>query len=316
MNSTDDFNLIWKDFEMASKYETNNASSKPFQTHLNEKSDMCSNCLSNNLRYNDNDCVCQDCGLVIKEDRLNTNISYDNTTIPAKYNNNFNSRISKMQEWYMWSNEEKNTYKLKTYVKNLCIRLKIIDSLINDIVDTSVMVINCIKKNDGTKRARVKDGIILCCIHYVSKDTSTPYLYLDLIKEMYLDIKYVTRAERVILELINSKKLHLDKNIILETRKPFDYVNNIIKKHKLQINFDVLKDVKILIEICEDNDILLDHTPLSIGVGCFYYILQFKNIDIDLKIFSELYGLSSVTIIKTFNKLKTYDNQIKQLLEM
>ena len=35
-----------------------------------------------------------------------------------------------------------------------------------------------------------------------------------------------------------------------------------------------------------------------------------------LKIFSELYGLSSVTIIKTFNKLKTYDNQIKQLLEM
>jgi transcription initiation factor TFIIIB Brf1 subunit/transcription initiation factor TFIIB len=321
MNSTDDLNLIWKDFEMASNFSKQNLQNfneksdvKENPQNFNEKSDTCTNCSSNNLRYNDNDCVCQDCGLVINENRLNTSISYDNTTIPVKYNKNCNSRISKMQEWYMWSNEEKNTYKLKTYVNNLCIRLKIIDSLINDIVDTSVMVINCIKKNDGTKRARVKDGIIVCCIHYVSKDTSTQYSYLNLVKQLNLDIKYVTRAERIILELINSKKLHLDKNIILETQKPFDYVNNIIKKHKLKIDSDVLNDVKILIEICEDNDILLDHTPLSVGVGCFYYILQFKNIIIDLKIFSELYGLSSVTIIKTFNKLKSYDNQIKQIL--
>jgi transcription initiation factor TFIIIB Brf1 subunit/transcription initiation factor TFIIB len=171
-----------------------------------------------------------------------------------------------------------------------------------------------IKKNDGTKRARVKDGIIICCIHYVSKDTHTPYSYTNMAKDLNLDMKYITRAERLILELMNAKKLNLDKAIVLDTNKPFDYVVNTIKKNDLKVDDNMLKDVKTLIEICEDNDILLDHTPLSIGVCCFYYILQMRSINIDIKIFSELYNLSSVTIIKTSNKLKSYKRQIDQLL--
>ena len=97
MNTTDDFNLIWKDFEMASIFDKQNLQNFNEKSDIkqnlqifNENSDVCTNCLSNNLKYNDNDCVCQDCGLVIKEDRLNTNMSYDNTTVSAKYTKNFN----------------------------------------------------------------------------------------------------------------------------------------------------------------------------------------------------------------------------------
>jgi transcription initiation factor TFIIIB Brf1 subunit/transcription initiation factor TFIIB len=214
----------------------------------------------------------------------------------------------------MWTNDEKNIYKLKMYVKNLCKDLKISEYLIDQIIDVVIMVMDTIKRNDGTKRARVKDGIIVICIYYVSKDTVTPYSYMDMAKRLDLDIKYVTRAERIILELINSKKLNLSKSIVLDTQKPYDYIINTIKSKNLNIDNQILEHTQSLITICEDNDILLDHTPLSVGVSCFYYILKLNNIDIDLKMFSELYDLSMVTVIKTYNKLKVYEKQISELL--
>jgi len=298
--------VVWKEFE--------NQSKKIDMSEKNNEGQICKNCYSTNMINSLESLICQDCGLILTENRLNSSPVFESVIEPNRGYTNKNNKISKMQEWYMWSNEEKNTYKLKQYVRDLCSRLKILECLIENIIDTVVTVMDCIKKNDGTKRARVKDGIIICCIYYVSKDTHTPYSYAIMAKDLNLDIKYVTRAERLILELMNSKKLNLDKKLVLSTNKPFDYVINTIKKNDLKIDDSILKDTRTLIEICEDNDILLDHTPLSIGVCCFYYVLQMRSINIDIKIFSELYDLSSVTIIKTFNKLKSYKRQIEQLL--
>jgi transcription initiation factor TFIIIB Brf1 subunit/transcription initiation factor TFIIB len=312
----DDLELIWKEFESASVKK-----SKPIESTI-ESYTVCRNCTGTNIIMNSEDYICNDCGLIVNENRLNSCSTFDNIqpvtnkTSYVKYGNYSKNKLFKMQEWYMWTNEEKNTYKLKTYVIDLCQRLKIAECLTESICNTVIMVMDSIKKNDGTKRARVKDGIIVSCIHYVSKDTSTPYCYIDLAKMLDLDIKYVTRAERIIIELINGKKLYLNKTTILDTQKPYDYVINVIKKNGLKVDQSVLGDVKVLIEICEDNDILLDHTPLSVGVCCFYYILQRRNIDIDLKVFSDLYDLSVVTVLKTYNKLKVYDKQIDKMLNV
>ncbi len=289
----------------------------------------CTNCSSKNLNT-ERQIICQDCGLILDNFSISCKTTFENynnsNEYSTKYNGTYNGKYNgtykntcsksnkmlKRQEWYMWTNEEKNIYKLKNYIYNFCIQLKIIDNMINYIVDTTVIVMNCIKKNEGTKRARVKDGIIIMCIHYVTKDTDTPYSYLDLSRQLNLEIKYVTKAERIILELINSKKLKLDKMTVLKTQKPFDYVINTINKHKLNISKDILNKVQELILLCEDNDLLLDHTPLSVGVACFYYILKLDSVDIDLKIFSEIYNLSIVTVIKTYNKLLKYKTQISK----
>jgi len=277
----------------------------------------CTNCFGENLHTNYLDLICYDCGLVISSNYVTNCSSFE--TVPEaipkkKYSNNYNKKISKMQDWYMWTNDEKNIYKLKTYVKNLCKDLKISEYLIEEIVNVVTMVMDTIKRNDGTKRARVKDGILVICIYYVSKDTVTPYSYMDMAKRLDLDIKYVTRAERLILELVNSKKLNLSKSVVLDTQKPYEYIINTIKSKNLNIDNQILEHTQSLITICEDNDILLDHTPLSVGVSCFYYILKLNNIDIDLKIFSELYDLSVVTVVKTYNKLKVYEKQISNML--
>jgi transcription initiation factor TFIIIB Brf1 subunit/transcription initiation factor TFIIB len=311
MSSNDDLDLIWKNFEYA-YVKQNDLVESNVENYV-----LCTYCKGTNIITNCEDYICNDCGLIVNENRLNMGPTFENPIIVTKptFNAGYSkNKLSKMQEWYMWTNEEKNTYKLKTYVINLCKRLKIVECLVEGICSTVVMVMDTIKKNDGTKRARVKDGIIVSCIHYVSKDTSTPYCYINLAKTLDLDIKYVTRAERIILELINGKKLSLNKTLILDTQKPYDYVVNVIKKNGLKVDQNVLDDVKVLIEICEDNDILLDHTPLSVGVCCFYYILQKRGISIDLKVFSDLYDLSVVTVIKTYNKLRVYDKRIELLL--
>jgi hypothetical protein len=173
-------------------------------------------------------------------------------------------------------------------------------------------VINIIKKTDGTKRARVKDGIILNCIYYVSKNKHMQISFLA--KKLNLDMKYVTRAEKLIVELINSKKLIFEKSF-LETNSPYTCVNAIIQKKNIKIDVEILQLFKKLINICEENDILLDHTPNAIGVCCLYYIFCLKNINIDAKKMGQLFSLSPVTILKTFNKLNVHDEKINKLLE-
>jgi transcription initiation factor TFIIIB Brf1 subunit/transcription initiation factor TFIIB len=314
-----DLEQIWKELDNENyNLKNNNLENQS----LNKKSQIyyCTSCASENLSK-EGQIICQDCGLVLDNFSLSSKGVYDNynnttSETNTKYNFSKSNKMLKRQEWYMWTNEEKNIYKLKSYIHTLCVQLNIVDNIINYIIDTTVLVMECIKKNDGTKRARVKDGIIIMCIHYVTKDTNTPYSYVDLSKQLNLEIKYVTKAERLILELLNSKKLKLDKMTVLKTQKPFDYVINTINKHKLDISKDILNKVQELILLCEDNDLLLDHTPLSVGVSCFYYILKLENIDIDLKIFSELYNLSSVTVIKTYNKLTKYKDQIAKYLNL
>jgi transcription initiation factor TFIIIB Brf1 subunit/transcription initiation factor TFIIB len=273
---------------------------------------ICKQCSAKTICNYDNEIVCEECGLIQETVLYDTYSFEQQSDFSNSKNNTFNSsnnKINKMQQWYMWSNDEKNNYKLSNYTKSLCLKLEIHESLINIICQTVVEVMTIIKKYEGTKRARVKDGIILTCIQYVSKNTHNILSANDLAKRIQLDTKYITKAEKIILELINSNKLNnLNKSSIIDVKKSFQYIEDVIYKHNLKINHIILKQVQILINFCEQNDILLDHTPLSIGVCCFYYILNLHHINIDMKLFSELYDLSVVTVLKTLNKLKQYEN--------
>lgn len=279
----------------------------------------CTGCKGDNLYLSSHEVVCFDCGLV-NNNHVVTDNSVPFESVEAFPKRNFytnskgNARLKRMQEWYMWTNDEKNEYKLVNYTKELCAKLDIAEILTSNVCDTVVEVINVIKKHDGTKRARVKDGIILTCIQYVSKgnQVSGTLLAVDLAKKINLDIKYVTKAEKIILELISTKKLRLDKQSMLETQQPYDYVLNVVKRKALKIPDAILRQVRELIQLCDTNDLLLDHTPLSIGVCCFYYILKANNIELDAKMFSDLYDLSVVTVVKTYNKLRQYDQFIVQ----
>lgn len=256
------------------------------------------------------DSVCNSCGLMLNNNQEFSSYSFEE---PIQYKSSYtggNTRLKKMQEWMMWTNEEKTEYKLNKYTKELCDKLQIHEQIVDAVCNLVSQVMNAIKSScDGPKRSRVKDGIIIVCIYYISKGTSNVYSYIDLAKKIDLNMKYISKADKVLMELINSNKLNLSSDFMdnfYKTENPIDYVTKIIDKYQLHINKQILDQVIELINICEDNDILLDHTPLSVGVSCFYYILDINNIEINVKMFSELYDLSMVTVLKTFNKLKLH----------
>jgi transcription initiation factor TFIIIB Brf1 subunit/transcription initiation factor TFIIB len=258
--------------------------------------------------------VCNQCGLILNNNQEYSSYNFEEPIQHKSYagggGGGGNSRLKKMQEWMMWTNEEKTEYKLNKYTRELCDKLQIHDSIIHAVCNLVSQVMNAIKNScDGPKRSRVKDGIIIVCIYYISKGTSSVYSYIELAKKIELNMKYISKADKLLMELINSNNLILSKEFMsnfYKTETPIDYVTKIIDKYQLNINKKILEQVVELISICEDNDILLDHTPLSVGVSCFYYILDINNIDINVKMFSELYDLSMVTVLKTFNKLKVH----------
>lgn len=308
--------------QLLDEYTARSQEVESVQLSVRNSQSVCVGCKSDNFSMSSYEFVCADCGLVqttyISDSQANAPFETQEICTRRTYSAG-NSKLKKMQEWYMWTNEEKNEYKLVTYTKELCSKLELNDALTSSICSTVVDVMNVIKKHDGTKRARVKDGIILSCIQYVSKNgvhNGISYVSaIDLARKINLDIKYVTKAEKIILELLAGKKLKLDKKNILETQHPYQYVLAVVKKKSLKIPPIILQQVRYLICICEKNDLLLDHTPLSIGVCCFYYVLKANEIELDVKLFSELYDLSVVTVIKTYNKLKQYDEFITEELK-
>lgn len=275
--------------------------------------DKCDQCGNIQLYYNRNETVCCECGLILNSAPFDSSPTFESKPTTFRKPSAQNHKLTKLQNWYMWTNEEKNAYKLSMYTKTLCIQLSIHESLIPNICDTVCHVMDTIKKYDGTKRARVKDGIILVCIQFVSKDASATIELsaVELARKLNLDIKYITKAEKLILELVHADKLHFSKQCLLGFKTPIDYVKETIQKKQLKIPDSIIRKVEWLIRLCESNDLLLDHTPTSVGVCCFYYILKTCEITFDTRMFSELYDLSFVTLIKTYNKLKQSEELIK-----
>jgi len=279
----------------------------------NQNKIMDSNNYCNNCNMYLDDIVCFNCGLVINNEY--STYSFEET-IPGKKHKNQNiqsSRLIKLHDWITWdNNDDKNEYKLNKYTRGFCEKLQIKDSLIEPVCEMVSHIMKAIKDGcDGPKRSRVKDGIIIVCIYYISKNSTNEYSYIELAKKNNLNMKYISKADKLLMELISSNKVQFSKTFIknvFKTEEPIDYVIKIIDKYQLTIERQLLEQVSKLIELCNNNDILLDHTPLSIGVSCFYYILDINKININIKIFSELYDLSMVTIMKTFNKLKQYTN--------
>jgi transcription initiation factor TFIIIB Brf1 subunit/transcription initiation factor TFIIB len=292
-----DIEALWQEFDSQRNTISSIRISDKNTHESNESKELCNEC-NGTLYTTTSELICCQCGLIQKTFLCENDVSFQSEPIPVK--KQMNCKIQKMQEWFMWTNDEKNSYKLMTYTKALCTKLGIHESFFQSICQTVEHVMNVIKKHDGTKRARVKDGIILVCIQYICDQSA-----VGLARNMGLDIKYISKAERFILELISSKKLQLEKTIVVENKSPFKYINDIVRKHHINIPSHVMEQVKHFIQYCEDNDILLDHTPLSLGASCFYYILQKNQIDCDVKALADICNISAVTILKTYNKLKT-----------
>jgi transcription initiation factor TFIIIB Brf1 subunit/transcription initiation factor TFIIB len=278
--------------------------------------DKCCN-VSSNYIIQESFKVCSICGKVNSDylDFSSSIVYTEPETTNSKSHGYINSKLSKILKWNMYSKEDKNQYKLKKSVKELIQKFNFNENIVSSVCDLVVSVI----KSVGSKRAKIKESIIIICTYYILKyNNINNYTQYHLAELVGLETKSISKADKIILEFINLYKENDNLNtqrLFNANEKSIDYIINIIKKFNLDISDNIIEKTEQLIIICEDNDILLDHTPLSIGVACFYYILKERNTTIDMKLFSEIYSQSIVTINKTYSKLVVFREKLNKLLE-
>lgn len=183
------------------------------------------------------------------------------------------SKVSKMiqiQSWNNYSKEEKKKYQLHKHIKERCELYNLPDNLIDKISNVVYKILILIEEVcDGVKRGKVKDGIILTSIRYVC--------YLEhfelneaVVENNLLDKKYISKANKMIMELVNLNKLQL-----------YDFNNYIHsytqeKQYHLSNKQDAQNHEK-LVQYCHETDLLLEHSEKMIRIACLYYILYMKG---------------------------------------
>lgn len=263
----------------------------------------CRGCQSHNIVIADVDYVCIDCGLVADEQGpILTEYPSHTEHMPVTKRR---GEVSKLHQWTMYTSQEKTRYKLSTYTRALCEKIGIENVLVDRVCDMVQDVMDVVTQLEGAKRARVKDGIVIACIHFVSKEYGYKvYDVGELGAKAGVQTKFITRAQTTVIELIQRGKLQLNPDVLLKTKMPMDFVMEAIQRNRLRIPSVVLKRVENVISACVENNVLANNTNLAIGATCFYYVLKEHNIEFDTKLFSEMYGITFATLNKTYNRLK------------
>ncbi len=208
-------------------------------------------------------------------------------------------KISSWAYYNNFTNEEKTSYKIKQYTKTFCEKLNIPEMLISDISSLVLDTLNISKKHSGSKRAKVKDGIIIVCINYICKNNGIYFKYKDLATLANIDIKYIYNGEKIINEFINTGKLNYDINL---SKNSYETLLGIIKSKKVKISDEILIEFQTISKVCETNDSLSDHYKTSIALGCLYYVMS-KYEPIDINMFCKIFDISNATLTKVVEKL-------------
>lgn len=304
-----DVRRIWEQFD-----EILNSNSKA-AVEDTRFPDYCYDCDQFCVLY-DRVIVCPGCGVVKAEDHHESQTFSGGSMGDAQHDapapkhafkctSKESRSICRMQEWYMWSKEEKSQYKVAQYIEEKCNQLCLPTNVCKHVVDMVGQVLkSCKDVEEGQKRSRVKDGIIVMCAFYVCKDSGIDRSYTEFAVKLGLDMKYITRADKLLLSLVHKGTLKFPVSVHT-TLEPMQCIDAKLGVLNLR---DHAHAIKRIIDISMDNDILIDNTPLSVGVGCLYYYVVTRGLleRVQMQVLCDTFGISAVTVTKTYNKMKKY----------
>jgi len=302
---------------------------------------VCKNCKSPNLVIDNTKghMVCTDCA-VINEEYLDENPELTSNDGEGSNNSRYGApssfffpkaslgtkivskgynRLSLLQKQGQMPYKEKSLMDVLETIQSKCKKYGITQT----IIDSAKILYKKVSESVHSKGKRKGKNIIMRCINRRSmiaaclfhacklqKETRSPKEIADIYD---LEIKHVNRGCRKFCDIIDSNTLFYQ----IKSSQSSDFIERFAKKLNIDKKYiDISKDVSSNIHKL---DLASTHEPPSVAAGCILLVTQFYNIQLSKKQISDIFGISDVTISKTFRKIWPYhkivlNNKITELI--
>lgn len=288
----------------------------------------CKNCKSPNL-VTDNvkkHIVCTDCA-VINEENIEENgmdysgenetsnnyrygcpssFFYPKASMGTKIVSKGYNRLSLLQKQGQMPYKEKSLMDVLETIQSKCKKYNITQTIIN----SAQILYKKVSESVHAKGKRKGKSIIMRCINRRSmiaaclfhacklqKETRSPKEIADIYD---LEIKHVNRGCRKFCDIIDSNTLFYQ----IKSSQSIDFIERFAKKLNIDKQYiDISKDVSNNIHRL---DLATTHEPPSVAAGCILLVSTYYNLQLSKKSISDIFGISEVTISKTFRKIWHY----------
>lgn len=310
-------------------------------SHTTQSKKCCINCKSEKLVIDTNKghMVCVDCAVIneeyldenpepINNDGESSNTSrygapssffFPKASLGTKIVSKGFTRLSILQQQGQMPYKEKSLMDVLKTIQTKCKNY----GITQPIIDSAKILYKKVSESVHSKGVRKGKNIIMRCINRRSmiaaclfhacklqKETRSPKEIADIYD---LEIKHVNRGCRKFCDIIDSNTLFYQ----IKSSQSSDFIERFAKKLNIdKIYIDIAKDVSLNINKL---DLVSTHEPPSVAAGCILLVTQYYNIQLSKKQLSDIFGISDVTISKTFRKIWHYhkivlSNKITELI--
>jgi transcription initiation factor TFIIIB Brf1 subunit/transcription initiation factor TFIIB len=288
---------------------------------------ICKNCKSINMVIDSAKgyMICVDCAVINKEyfdynpdmgnseDFTSTacyggpsNFFFPKASLGTKIVSKGYNRLSLLQKQGQMPYKEKSLMDVLETIQSKCKKYNITST----IIDSAKILYKKISESVHNKGKRKGKNIIMRCINRRSMIAACIFHACKLQKEprspkeiadIYdLDIKHVNRGCRKFCDIIDSNTLFNQ----IKSSQSTDFIERFAEKLNIDKKYiTIAKDVSNNINKL---DLASTHEPPSVAAGCILLVTNYYNIPLTKKQISDNFGISDVTISKTFRKIWPY----------
>lgn len=298
--------------------------------------DICNFCKTSNFEKIENKLMCINCGTVVRE-FLNSSAQFEDSNkggssygcpssfffpqsaLGCKVKARGFSKIANLQRQGQMPYKEKSLMDVMESIQDKCNKYKITQK----IIDTSKILYKHISECKHTKGKRKgksmimrcinRRSLIAACVYYACKLENIPRNPKEIADIYDLEVKHVNRGCRKFLDFVDISS-YFNKIKACQS-------SNFIARYSNDLNLsnDVLESAQQICENIHLLDIASNHEPPSVAAASILLICNYLKKDINKKNISSIFGISDVTISKTYRRIFPYhkiimDNDITKYI--
>ena len=291
---------------------------------VTEKSEeKCKFCQSTKFENVDNKVTCANCGAVIRE-ILNSNAQYEDSSkggssygcpssfffpqsaLGCKVKARGFSKIANLQRQGQMPYKEKSLMDVMDSIQEKCNKYKITQKIIDTAKILYKHISDC-KHTKGKRKGKSmimrcinRRSLIAACLYYACKLENIPRSPKEISDIYDLEVKHVNRGCRKFLDYVDISS-YFNKIKACQS-------SNFIARYSSDLNLtnDVLESAQQICENIHKLDIASNHEPPSVAAASILLICNYLKKDVYKKNISNIFGISDVTISKTYRRIFPY----------